>query len=319
MARVSVVEGSTEASVARETVTIRLKKLSEWSTRLEYGCELNLGFGVSRGAQKAFVERRLDEIAGVSIYFQRLVPQGEYRVEDGIALAHDLLWNASSSKMRVKRFEEEVLPTSRALKELQEQLYWPFEAMMITALRGNLNMSKAVHTKLVCISEKEATRIGKNLIPALKSKKLVAAGVDQWRVQNRAVKELMESYDWFQPMMVELSKGIVKTAAWGLMWRVTLGAVLSVSDLATDLFVLKQFWDGGEALLLYRNAQLASLSASIGLQLMFVVGQNRKKGLMRILKESLIVLPNSCQKPDRTEVNGRKTVPPLERLKFIFS
>ena len=107
---------------AKETVAIRLIRLSEGSTRLEYGCELNLGFGVSHSAQKTFVERRLEEMAGVSIYFQRLVPLGEYGVGDGIALAHDLLWKASSSKLRVGRFKE-VLLKSRALKELQEQLH----------------------------------------------------------------------------------------------------------------------------------------------------------------------------------------------------
>ena len=69
-----------------------------------------------------------------------------------------------------------------------------------------------------------------------------------------------------------------------------MGAVLSVSDLATDIVVLKQFWDGGEAKLAFRNASLASLSASIGIQLMVVVLQNRKKGILRILKECLIVL-----------------------------
>ena len=66
------------------------------------------------------------------------------------------------------------------------------------------------------------------MIPALKSKKLIDAGVYQWRVQNLAVKQLMEKYEWFEPMTVVLGKGIVKAAAWGLMWRVCVGAVLSM-------------------------------------------------------------------------------------------
>ncbi|GMI16291.1 hypothetical protein TrLO_g11949 [Triparma laevis f. longispina] len=45
-------------------------------------------------------------------------------------------------------------------------------------------------------------------------------------------------------MMLVLSKGIVKTAAWGLMWRVTLGAVLSLGDLVTDL--IKETFTGEE-------------------------------------------------------------------------
>ncbi|GMI14746.1 hypothetical protein TrVE_jg7316 [Triparma verrucosa] len=56
-------------------------------------------------------------------------------------------------------------------------------------------------------------------------------------------------FDWFEPMMIVIGKGIVKSAAWGLMWRVTTGAVLSITDLVTDLIVLKRFWDGGEEFL----------------------------------------------------------------------
>ncbi|GMH49741.1 hypothetical protein TL16_g00600 [Triparma laevis f. inornata] len=83
--------------------------------------------------------------------------------------------------------------------------------------------NKAVSTKMVCMSEKEADQIGRNLTPALKSRKVVGAGVAQWRGQNPAVGELMDEHPWVEQMMLVLSKGIVKTAAWGLMWRVTLG------------------------------------------------------------------------------------------------
>ncbi|GMH67107.1 hypothetical protein TrLO_g1849 [Triparma laevis f. longispina] len=100
----------------------------------------------------------------------------------------------------------------------------------------------------------------------------------------------MEEQDWFEPMVVVLGKGIVKAAAWGLMARIIIGAVLSVTDLATDLVILHQFWNGGEDSLDFRNAQLASLAASIALQLLLVYIQNSKKGVRRILKEMAIVV-----------------------------
>ncbi|GMH60916.1 hypothetical protein TrLO_g13642 [Triparma laevis f. longispina] len=122
------------------------------------------------------------------------------------------------------------------------------------------------------------------------TEQLAEAGLDQWRVQNRAVKELMEKQLWFEPMMVVLSRAIIKTAAWGLMGRVIVGAALSVTDLLTDLFVLWQYWEGGEKTLKYRNASLASLTTSIVLQLILVALQNRKKGARRILKEMTVVV-----------------------------
>ena len=100
----------------------------------------------------------------------------------------------------------------------------------------------------------------------------------------------MKENPWFEPMTVTLGKGIVQTAAWGLMARVIIGAVLSVTDLATDLYVLKRFWDDGQETVAFRNAQLASLTATFALQLFVVVLQNRNAGPVRMLKEILIVL-----------------------------
>ncbi|GMH61523.1 hypothetical protein TrLO_g13384 [Triparma laevis f. longispina] len=219
---------------------------------------------------------------------ERLVPLKEYREADGVALGNDLLWTASSANKRVKRLAE-ILKESRAMRELTEVLPW-IEEMMVPAVRGSLNLNKAVSTKLVCVSKKEAAQIGKNLMPALKSRKIIGAGVDQWRLQNRAIKQLMETHGWFEPFVLVISKGIVKTAAWGLMWRVTVGAILSLSDLGTDLIVLNQFWNGGPEMEAYRDASITSLAVSILLQCVMVLIQNRKRGLMRLAREMAIVL-----------------------------
>ncbi|GMH95781.1 hypothetical protein TL16_g13231 [Triparma laevis f. inornata] len=288
VARGSVSVGNAGAIEASETVAILLRRLDGGMTKLEFACEIELGFGVSQGAAKHFVERRLGEIIGVSIYFQRLVRLKEYREADGVALGNDLLWTAPSAKKRVERLKE-VLTRSRAMREPAETLPW-FETMMVIAVRGNLNLNKAVRTKMVCVSEKEAIRIGKNLRLALKSRKVIGAGVDQWRLQNPAVGELMDEHNLVEPMIIVISKGIVKTAVWGLMWRVTLGAVLSLGDLVKDLIVLKRFWKGGDEMMACRDATLACLTTSIVLQLMVVAIQNRKKGVLRILKETMIVV-----------------------------
>ena len=184
---------------------------------------------------------------------------------------------------------KEIMVKSRGARELKARYPW-VDAMLEPALEGNLHINRVVRTKLVCLSEREAKQIGMNLIPSLKSKKLAEAGVDQWKVQNRAVKELMGEQVWFESMVVVLSKGIVKAAAWGLLWRTLFGAVVSVSDLATDLVVLKQFFDEGEKMITYRNLSLASIGISICFQLMVVIYQNRKKGIMWCAKEMLIVL-----------------------------
>lgn len=70
------------------------------------------------------------------------------------------------------------------------------------------------------------------------------AGVRLWIMENRPLRKISSELIWFEPFIVVLGKGIVKTAAWGLMWRVILGTFLSMGDLITDILVLKEFWEG---------------------------------------------------------------------------
>ena len=63
-----------------------------------------------------------------------------------------------------------------------------------------------------------------------------------------------------------------------------------MSDLITDLVVLRQFYLGGLETKAYYDATLASLVFSTFLQLGLVLFQNKKKGISRIAKEMMIVL-----------------------------
>ncbi|GMI16546.1 hypothetical protein TrLO_g10802 [Triparma laevis f. longispina] len=286
-ARGSMEVNNSGAIEATETVAIRLSRWLGGNMKLEYACELNMGFGVGYGTNLHFVERRAEEIADISIFFSVLQPPEEFGVEDGQALGLSILWKAPSSKKRVERLHK-MFKEARVMKELEEQ-HPAVKAMLVTAVKGSLNMKKVVRTKLDCLTESDAVQIGNNLISALMTDQLASAGVNQWKVQNRAVKELMEKYEWFEPMILVVSKGIVKTAGWGLMSRVAVGAMLSMSDFGTDVLVLMQFWEEGEERLTFRYLTLFSLSVSILIQVAFVIVQNRKKSLLRILKEIFVV------------------------------
>lgn len=150
-----VMRNNTGTVDARATVAIRLRKLSEGLTDLEYACALEVGSSVSRRASKAFAEQHLAEVVEMFIYFQRLVPLKDFKAEDGKALGYNLLWKVRSSRQRVEKLSE-VFKHSSALRELLVE--HPFiQAMMIPAVRGYLNISKSVGTKLICLSEAEAT------------------------------------------------------------------------------------------------------------------------------------------------------------------
>jgi hypothetical protein len=69
---------------------------------------------------------------------------------------------------------------------------------------------------------------------------------------------------------------------------VTVGAITSMADLVTDVYVTYMFWDDKKDG--YFKASLASLAASIGIQMLGVYGQNRNLGMLRVVREWLPIL-----------------------------
>mmetsp|Transcript_6163 Transcript_6163/g.12231 ORF Transcript_6163/g.12231 Transcript_6163/m.12231 type:complete len:592 (+) Transcript_6163:1-1776(+) len=212
--------------------------------------------------------------------------------EVGKALGTDMVWDGGrlggqhSRNDKLKHIEV-VCKESAALREVVKKYPW-FLTLLKRARLGELARNRSVSTKLVCIEEKHATAIGNNLTPCLKSRKVILAGVDQWKLQNRAVGELFEEFPWMEDMFVALGKGVVKSAPWGMMFRVIFGALTSLLDLGTDIYVTNMFWNDGKWG--YFVASCVSLSVSIGIQLLLVYGQNRKLGWQRVFMEAIPVL-----------------------------
>ena len=91
---------------------------------------------------------------------------------------------------------------------------------------------------------------------------------------------------------------LLKNAAWGLWFRVITGSGLSMVDLATDInMILVYFAEEGQEG--YGWMMLGMVLASMGLQLLLVVGQNGKMGWRMLLREVLIVV--SGLKPGERE------------------
>ena len=104
-------------------------------------------------------------------------------------------------------------------------------------------------------------------------------------MQNKAIRELFEKHEVLEVAFVAMAHEVIRTAPWGLMWRVGLGAVLSVIDVATDLNVTLSFRNGGEAQAIYYHAMFVSLGLSWGLQLWLTIAQNKGRGGSALAKE----------------------------------
>ena len=258
-----------EALTATETVSIRITRVGTFESKVEYVIALDVGKGVSEAATRMALEKQLAVGSDVGRYFARLTKLEDMTASDGNIIGGDMVWNGSHlggqiSRKNKKQFVDEMCKESAALREVVERYPW-FVTLLKRARLGELAINASISTKLDVIDEKDARVIGNNLMPCLKSRKVIAAGVDRWRLQNNAVGELIEKFPWMEDMFVALSTGIVKTAPWGLMLRVSLGASTSMIDLITDIYVASMFFRDGK--MGYFTASIMSIGFSVLLQI----------------------------------------------------
>jgi hypothetical protein len=138
------------------------------------------------------------------------------------------------------------------------------------------------------LGEKEGREIGESLARSLAINTQPVAAIDAFILTFDALQELDEEYKWFRPMLETISYRLLEEVPWGLKLRVTVGAVTSMSDLLTDVYVTYMFWSDGKYG--YFKASMASLTMSIGLQMLGVWFQNRTFGTMRVLREWFPIL-----------------------------
>ena len=104
-------------------------------------------------------------------------------------------------------------------------------------------------------------------------------------LQNKAVRELFEKHPFLEVAFVEMAHEVIRTAPWGLMWRVGLGSVLSIVDIVTDIYVILNFHAGGVAQKVYYQAMLVSLGSSVLLQIIITIVQNKGRDGSALAKE----------------------------------
>ena len=75
---------------------------------------------------------------------------------------------------------------------------------------------------------------------------------------------------------------------YGMVWRVTIGAALSMLDAVTDIYVISKYYT--EGLHGQGNAMLAMIVTNMGLQIILVLTQYKKKSWKMKAKEMVICM-----------------------------
>ena len=81
----------------------------------------------------------------------------------------------------------------------------------------------------------------------------------------------------------------LRDSIYGMVWRVSVGAALSMLDAATDIYIISKYYNT-EGLRGQANAMLAMIATNMGIQILVVLSQYKKKSRKVKVKEVLICL-----------------------------
>jgi hypothetical protein len=160
--------------------------------------------------------------------------------------------------------------------------------MLGAVVKNKLLGLRKVGGRATELVEKDGREIGESLARSLAINTQPIAAVDAFILNFPALQELDEELKWFRPMLEAISYRLLEEVPWGLKARVTVGAITSMADLLTDVYVTYIFLSDKKYG--YFKASLASLAVSMGIQLLVVWGQNRKLGMKRVLLEWFPIL-----------------------------
>jgi len=67
------------------------------------------------------------------------------------------------------------------------------------------------------------------------------AAVDAWRSHYPQLKTLFDEVEGFEDFMLYVSNNLLLDNKFGMMFRVTVGAIISTIDAATDLYIISTY------------------------------------------------------------------------------
>ncbi|GMH47216.1 hypothetical protein TrRE_jg10166, partial [Triparma retinervis] len=182
----------------------------------------------------------------------------------------------------------EVIAYNKSLTHLVVTYPW-FVSMLTAILENRLRHATVVNVSPHDLSNRQARNIGYSFTFSLVTCLLPSSAVDEWILKSRAMQEFDMEFHWFRPMLDSMAFKLLHDVAWGLKFRVFVGASICVGDVVSDVYMIYYFFfqTGNEG----RNMSAGMLTAiflgmSIFLQLCIVHFNGRKDNW----REKLIVI-----------------------------
>jgi hypothetical protein len=281
--------------VAKIKSAITIKDVGKGTCRIVWVSNVDFGGKVSNLAAGTLLRHNMSLVLRTRYHFEEMRELRDYSPEDGKMLGLRLRRGDGTEKnlgmARGKsRWEmvEIIVEAHRGLREMRAQHPWVV-VFLQELVKGKLSFNRPVECGLRSMGSVDARRIGGSLTSALRQRKTPEAGVYQWKMQNPAIAELFEEYPWCEEMVLTIAQDILSSAPWGVVWRVSIGAVLSLLDVGSDLSVVGLYLED-DSQRVFGKALIGMILANLGFQILICFVQQRRNPKEFFREVGLVVL-----------------------------
>ena len=132
---------------------------------------------------------------------------------------------------------------------LVQRLRWRVETIDFTSDMKNFSVE-------------DCRRIGRSIATLLRTRRNGKAAIAAWRIQYAQLGPLLDKVEGFEDFMVVICDNLFRDNKLGMIYRVALGAGLSMVDSATDIYVIFTYYQNTE-LISQANALLSMITTNI--------------------------------------------------------
>ena len=263
----------------------KVTQLDNGLTDVELGLHINFGGKLPRFVVNSGIIPNCNRaVSHQQCYFANSIHLEDLTKEDGKLLGEIFVNQIKTARKRggwKKRAElgkvgvDEFLYISVAMRELLSRHPW-IRAMLHETSLNQIKVAGTVHTALSDMKDRDAINLAKGLSTIILSNTEASGAVDHWIAQNAALEEFEKEYAWMRTFFVEIAQFNLNTSNLGLRLRVFGGAVLSMVDLITDIYMTVQFstTEGQEG---YGRINAWLICLTMAIQILVSYLQNSKK------------------------------------------
>mmetsp|Transcript_25074 Transcript_25074/g.47133 ORF Transcript_25074/g.47133 Transcript_25074/m.47133 type:complete len:868 (-) Transcript_25074:47-2650(-) len=159
------------------------------------------------------------------------------------------------------------------LREFERKYFWGRD-MLTAVLKNRLRTPVHVHVPIKKLRGEDAKVIGAGFAFNLFSALGPEAAFESWIATYPQLSQLDTEFRWFRSFFVLIAQRLLGTVGWGVKARVSTGALLSIIDAISDVYMFVLFSSNGETF--YSYVTLVALVLSMVGQLLITFFQHRK-------------------------------------------